>query len=124
MFRSRSAAARLDALHAARIADLNEAHAARVRDLGKLIDVLAEQVEYLRATFGRPHIASRPTTPGLAWPDKDPYPITAETAKRFLSEEEEDILALRENDLISQAEAERLAAALQANIGAPVSIET
>jgi len=98
-------------LYEARIADLKEAHAAEVRALDKVIDSLAEQIEYLRATFGKPHITpSTPTTPGLAWQGEgltdlgfDPEELQ-ELASRHLSEEEEDLLALRENGLLSSEE--------------------
>lgn len=113
MLGRRSAAARLEAAYEARVADLKEAYAEERRALNKVIDALAEQVEYLRATFGRPHIAGLPSTPGLAWQGLVEPEDDVEGHKLFLSEEEEDLLALRESGLLTKNELEASLAKLQ-----------
>lgn len=106
---SRSAAA----LHEARIADLKEAHAAEVRALNKVIEALAEQIEYLRVTLGRPYVAQQSPTPGLAWPSFGLDDLPAEVIPSLhMSEEEEDLIAMEDAGLITS---EGLQAAL-ANI--------
>lgn len=84
-------------LYEARIADMKEANEARVRDLMRLVDALAEQIEYLRAQLGRPFIAQTP--PGLN-PTKQlevvPMADGASSGPLHVSEEEEDLLALHE----------------------------
>jgi hypothetical protein len=114
MFGSRSAAARIDALHAERIADLKEAHAAERAALMKVIDALAEQIEYLRATFGRPLLTGAKPTPGLAWQGTDlDVELPGEDRRMHMSEEEEDLLALRESGLLTDNELEASLARLQ-----------
>lgn len=107
----RSAAARLEDAYEARVADLKEAYAEERRALNKVIDALAEQVEYLRATFGRPHLAGRPSTPGLSW--QGAVESEVEGHKLFMSEEEEDLLALHESGLLAKHELEASLAKLQ-----------
>lgn len=109
MFRRRSAAAeerRIDALHAARIADLKEAHAGEVRALNKVIEALAEQVEFLRIQL---HLA--PPQRGPA-PDLAGSPMAMPDAPLFLSEEEEEALALHEMGQLSDADLARVQEAL------------
>lgn len=98
-----------DELHEARVADLKEAHEARVRELMRLVDALAEQVEYLRAQIGRPFIAAK--HPGLN-PAQQPPVVHdtdgASTTPLHVSEEEEDLLALHEMGHVDDWELEAL----------------
>lgn len=105
-------------LYEARIEDLKEAHEARVRELMRVVDALAEQIEYLRALNGTPHISSRvPATPGLATTlphEPGLYP--------HLTDEEEDLLAMRDSGLISDAQMAALREALEDELGPGVLI--
>ena len=74
----------------ARVADLKDAHEREVKQLMRLVDALAEQIEYLRAQMGRPNMAREL---GLN-PSKQP--VVMEGSMPYLSEEEEDLLALKE----------------------------
>jgi len=98
-----------DELHEARIADLKEAHENRVRELMRLVDALAEQVEYLRAQLGKPFISA--SHPGLN-PAQQPLVIHdldgASATPLHVSEEEEDLLALHETGHIDDWELEAL----------------
>lgn len=98
-----------DELFEARIADLKEAHEARVRELMRLVDALAEQVEYLRAQIGRPFIPAKhpglnPTDQPVAVHDMEsPIPL-------HVSEEEEDLAALHAEGHLDDWELEALKA--------------
>lgn len=108
MFRRRSAAAeeRIDALHAAHIADLKDAHAGEIRALNKVIEALAEQVEYLRLQL---HMAPRNQEP---IPDLASSPMATDGFPLYLSEEEEEALALRAEGKLSDADLARVQEAL------------
>ena len=85
-----------DEMHEARIADLKEAHEREVKQLMRLVDALAEQIEYLRAQLGRPFIGAahpglNPTQQPLAVHDMD-----GSSTSLHVSEEEEDLMALHE----------------------------
>lgn len=114
----RVAAERNERQYEARIADLKEAHAEERRALNKVIDALAEQVEYLRAVQGTAFIsASKPATTGLA------TTLPTEPGRTMhMSEEEEDLLAMRDNDLISDTELEQLRQQLVEELGPGVLI--
>lgn len=104
-----------DELFEARIADLKEAHEARVREMMRLVDALAEQVEYLRAQLGRPFIAQNhpglnPAQQPLVVHDMDDNPV-----KLHVSEEEEDLLALHELGHVDDWELEALKGQLGLN---------
>lgn len=104
-----------DELFEARIADLKEAHEARVREMMRLVDALAEQVEYLRAQLGRPFIAQN--HPGLN-PAQQPlvvHDMDDNPAKLHVSEEEEDLLALHELGHVDDWELEALKGQLGLN---------
>lgn len=102
MFRSR------DDVYEARIADLKEQFAEERRALNKVIEALAEQIEYLRVTLGKPAITRAEPTPGLSWQGPEGWDellkINEDELPRHLSEEEEDLLSLREANLISDEE--------------------
>ncbi len=102
MFRNR------DDVYEARIADLKEQFAEERRALNKVIEALAEQIEYLRVTLGRPAITRTAPTPGLSWQGPDGWAqvqeVNEDELPRHLSEEEEDLLSLREANLISDEE--------------------
>ena len=85
-------------------ADLKEAHAAEVKALKLTIEALAEQVEYLRAKLdGHGFVSARvpPANPTgqaeaeVGWP-------------KWMSEEEEDLLALNLNNHITDLELQEL----------------
>jgi hypothetical protein len=97
-----------DEMHEAHVVDLKEAHEARVREMMRLVDALAEQVEYLRAQLGRPFIAAG--HPGLN-PTNQPVAVHAldgDSAPLHVSEEEEDLLALHELGHVDDWELETL----------------
>lgn len=110
---------RNDRFWEARIGDLKEAHAQEVRALNKVIEALAEQIEYLRATFGRPHLPSAKGTPGLSWPPPELLDLVSDDEggndlpRQYLNEDEEDLIALRENGLISDEELAAVQATLR-----------
>lgn len=86
-------------------ADLKEAHEREVAALKLLVEMLAEQVDYLRATIAqRPYVnprAAQPVNPSQLQPA-----VPGEPA--YLTEEEEEILALRELDHITDSDVEHL----------------
>ena len=95
-----------DELFEARIEDLKEAHEARVTELMRLVDALAEQVEYLRAQIGRPFIQAQhrginPADQIMVEPEDLDVP-------KHVSEEEEDLLALHELGHVDDWELEAL----------------
>lgn len=94
-----------DRAYEARIADLKEAHEATVRALKLTIDALAEQVEYLRAVGGR----SQPVRLGVNVDPMTPPEAPALYTGVRMSEEEEDLRAMHENNIL---DAETLQAAL------------
>lgn len=110
-----------DELFEARIADLKEAHENRVRELMRLVDALAEQVEYLRAQLGRPFIAQQ--HPGLNPAQQPPVVRHSDDVPPLLHvpEEEEDLRALHEMGYLDDAQ---LAKALSEQLGGtPITIE-
>lgn len=85
----------------ARIADLKEAHEANRKDLMKLVDAMAEQVEYLRLQMGRPNTQRMvPLNPAQQPPHIG--------GSAHLSEEEEDLQALFDGGHIDMAELQAL----------------
>lgn len=90
-------------------ADLKEAQEAEVRALRMTIDVLAEQVEWLRWQLTQtPHMSNvlKPVNP-TAQPDiEDDFP-------KWMSEEEEDLLALQLNEHITQHDLEAIRSELR-----------
>lgn len=97
-------------LYEARIADLKEAHEARVREMLRTIEALAEQIDYLRAVFGRAQpmsgsLTRQGTTVPFELPVVDDLPL-------HMSEEEEDLIAMADNELISEEQLARMQAQL------------
>ena len=75
-----------------------------MRALRTTIDVLAEQVEWLRWQLTQtPHAAeiTRPRNPSAQPEPETGFPL-------FMSEEEEDLLALRLNEHISESDLEAI----------------
>lgn len=108
-------------LYEARIADLKEAHEARVREMLRTIEALAEQIDYLRAVFGRAQpmsgsLVRQGTTVPFELQVDDDMPL-------HMSEEEEDILALAENELISDEQLARMQAQLAERFKTTVVID-
>lgn len=94
-------------VYEARIDDLKEAHAREVGQLYKLIDVLAGEVEYLRLTAGK----AQPV-PRIGMEPIEAPPLMADGPAPFMSEEEEDLRAMHESELIDAAELESALAQL------------
>ena len=86
------------AIYEARIEDLKAAHEARVTELRRVIDVLAEQVEYLRMQIGRPSFSR---TTALNPSDQ---PSVVEGFDPFMSEEEEELRARHQAGRITDAD--------------------
>lgn len=83
--------------------DLKEAHERHVAALEKLAIVLSDQVDWLRWQLSeKPHVG-----PNLfpAEPVEEAGPLPE---KKYLSEEEEDILALHLNDYLSDSDLKEL----------------
>ena len=85
--------------------DLIEAHVREVTALKLLVDSLAEQIDYLRILMGQPNLSR--TKSALPFEEQSPAmdPLV-EGLKAYLSEEEEDLLALRDNGHINEMELE------------------
>lgn len=80
--------------------DLKEAHAETIKQMERLIVALSDEVDYLRHLLdSRAYV--RPSTPA-ANPSK--LPLAEATEKKYLSEEEEDALALKMNGYITEAD--------------------
>lgn len=94
-------------LYEARIADLKEAHAREVGQLYKVIDVLMDQVEYLRAGKGFPQPIQKPRLTQV-----EPPPVMASGPAPYMSEEEEDLRAMHDAELIDVQELESALAQL------------
>ena len=114
LFRRRSR----DELHEARVADLKEAYEARHREMMRLVDMLAEQVEYLRAQLGRPFIAAQ--HPGTNPAQQLPVSGFDLDVPKHVGEEEEDLRALHEAGFLDELE---LAKALSEQLGTPVTTD-
>lgn len=98
-------------------ADLIEAQEKTLKAQKMVIDVLAEQVEWLRYQLsGMPHVGS--TTAGLNPTDQ---PVAEVAGRKYLSEEEEDLLALRLNEHITDEDLRALSSEL--GIDADISVE-
>lgn len=99
---------RIEQVYEARIEELKAAHAAEVKQLMRTVDVLAEQVEYLRAQL---HPAPRALPAARAdIPDEDWGPLTPVEVQPWMSEEEEDLRSLHNEGLL---DAQELALALR-----------
>jgi hypothetical protein len=79
---------------------LREAHASEVKQLLRLVDALAEQVEYLRGQLGAPNLLKRPAVNPSALPDIEPG------FRPSLSEEEEDLRHMAAEGLMNERELE------------------
>lgn len=86
-------------------ADLKEAHEKHVESLMKLVEMLADQVDYLRAVIAQRPYVNPATVQALNPSSLEPV---VPGGPSYLTEEEEDILALREFDHISDADVEHL----------------
>lgn len=91
-----------DTLWQARVDDLKEAHEREIKALRLMIDALAEQIDYLRVQLNQSPRA-REAIPGLA-----ESPMVEDGLPLFLTEEEEEAIALRQAGLISEADLERI----------------
>jgi hypothetical protein len=87
--------------------DLIEARDREVAALKLLVDSLAEQIDYLRSLMGQPNL-TRATS---ALPRELQGPDLAPGFANYLSEEEEDLIALQEAGHINELELEQQLAA-------------
>jgi hypothetical protein len=87
--------------------DLLEARDREVAALKLVIEALSEQIDYLRVVMGQPNLSRQRT----ALPPEEQSPELVEGLKAYLSEEEEDLLALRDAGHINEIELERELAA-------------
>lgn len=91
-------------LYERRIADLKESHEREVTQLMRLVEALAEQIEYLRMQVGRAHVG-RVSPSGTPLSTPSPH---MKAGAQWVSEDEEDIEALREFGHLSDQEVARL----------------
>jgi hypothetical protein len=75
-------------LHERLITELKERYEAQLKEKERIIDVLAEQVDFLRNQLGQANLAHRQS----ANPTEQPAMLV--DASPFLSEDEEDMLAM------------------------------
>ena len=87
--------------------DLLDARDREVAALKLVIESLAEQIEYLRIVMGQPNLSRAKTL----IPADEQSPELVEGLKAYLSEEEQDLIALRDNGHIDEIELERELAA-------------
>lgn len=87
--------------------DLLEARDREVAALKLVIESLAEQVEYLRIVMGQPNLARTRS----ALPPEEQMPDLVEGLKLYLSEEEQDLMALRDAGHLNELEMEQQLAA-------------
>ena len=109
-----------------RIADLKEAHEKRHEESMRVVKSLADQVEFLRAKHYGPVTAA---TPGFtaasvkSRPEPDFMPGMAHSPF-FLTEDEEDLLALKDGGFIDAVEHQQAMAQLRAATGGiPITVE-
>jgi len=93
-----------DELHAAHVADLKESHA-------RLVEALADQIDYLRVLLGRPNLLRMTPANPSEQPAYDPLGFEAP----YLGEEEEDLLALHQFGRVD----DHTLARLQGDLGLP-----
>jgi hypothetical protein len=82
--------------------DLLEARDREVSALKLLVDSLAEQIDYLRILMGQPNLSRAKSV----LPFEEQSPELVEGLKNYLSEEEEDLIALRDAGHINELELE------------------
>lgn len=88
--------------------DLLEARDREVAALKLVIEALSEQIDYLRIIMGQPNLARTRSI----LPPEEQMPDLVEGLKAYLSEEEQDLRALRDAGHIDDVELEsQLAAA-------------
>jgi type I site-specific restriction endonuclease len=95
--------------------DLKEAHAKHVEALEKLAIVLSDQVDWLRWQLSQKAHVSPPLFPKE---EEEQTHAKEQAARKWLSEEEEDILALRMNDYLTDADLQEL----EADLGIPLKV--
>lgn len=89
--------------------DLKEAHAETVKQMERIILILTDQVDYLRYQLNQPPVQRPVTEEGV---------MDAEARKMWMSEEEEDILAMQLNGLLANEDIKRL----EDTLGAPLTL--
>lgn len=102
---------KIDALWEARVEDLKDAHSRELQHLVRTLDVLAEQIDYLRALVGMPHM------PKVAAINPAQQPPMQEGWMPWVTDEEEDIEHLRSLGVISDHEADALAEQIREEFG-------
>ncbi len=88
--------------------DLKEAHAETIKQMERIIIILTDEVDYLRYKLGQPPV-QRPVVDAVE---------DAQPRKMWLSEEEEDILAMQMNDLLNSEDMKRI----ESTLGAPLTL--
>jgi chromatin segregation and condensation protein Rec8/ScpA/Scc1 (kleisin family) len=88
-------------------ADLLEARDREVAALKLVIEALSEQIDYLRIVMGQPNLSRTKS----ALPFELQSPDLVEGLQAYLSEEEEDLIALRDAGHIDEQEFEQQLAA-------------
>jgi hypothetical protein len=87
--------------------DLLEAHDREVAALKLVIEALSEQIDYLRILMGQPNLSRTRST----LPVEEQLPEFVEGLKAYVSEEEQDLIALRDAGHINELELEQQLAA-------------
>lgn len=105
----------------ARIADLKDQHELRVKETMRTIKALAEEVEFLRAQHFGTRTAQAPAREMPVMPEPDFMPAFRDNP-HYLSEEEEDLAALRAGGHLDPMEHAAALAQLRAMVG-PIQIE-
>lgn len=105
-----------------RIADLKDASEQRAKELLRTVRALAEEVEFLRSKHFGAHTVPPVTRDVPVTPEEFDFMPTHNT--HWLSEEEEEIEALRAGGHLDQGEYGDALAQIRALVGGPVQIET
>lgn len=87
--------------------DLLEARDREVAALKLVIEALSEQIDYLRVLMGQPNLSRAKSV----LPVTEQSPELVEGLKAYLSDEEEDLIALRDAGHIGELELEQQLAA-------------
>ena len=108
---------KVERLYEARIEELKQEHR-------RLVTALAEEVEYLRTQLAGPRLGAVRGADVKVFDEPDFMP-NPERSPHAISEEEEDLLALRDGGHITEMEYRGALAQIQTALGGvPISVET